>query len=78
MVQERSTSSSNNLSLDQIGTKPPFSPSSKNNHSSSNASTPVTNLPDNGEVDDETSNSLPPGTPKSSGVRKGGWVSRLY
>nr|CDS33157.1 neuron navigator 3 [Hymenolepis microstoma] len=73
MVQERSTPSSSVLN-DQNSAKPPFSPSSMNNLNSSNAATPIANITDNGEMEEETSNSLPPGTPKSSGVRKGGWL----
>ncbi|KAM3181017.1 hypothetical protein ACTXT7_015170 [Hymenolepis weldensis] len=73
MAQERSTSST--VLNDQNSAKPPFSPSSMNNLTSSNATTPVANIADNGEMEEETSNSLPPGTPKSNGVRKGGWVS---
>ncbi|VUZ55933.1 unnamed protein product, partial [Hymenolepis diminuta] len=60
MAQERSTSSS--VLHDQNSAKPPFSPSSLNNLTSSNATTPVANITDNGEVEEETSNSLPPGT----------------
>lgn len=73
MAQDRSTSSS--VLNDQNSAKPPFSPSSLNNLTSSNATTPVATIADNGEMEEETSNSLPPGTPKSTGVRKGGWVS---
>ncbi|VDO05320.1 unnamed protein product [Rodentolepis nana] len=73
MVQERSTPSSSVVN-EQNSAKPPFSPSSMSNLNSSSTTTPIANITDNGEMEEETSNSLPPGTPKSSGVRKGGWL----
>ncbi|EUB61736.1 Neuron navigator 3 [Echinococcus granulosus] len=66
MVQERSFSGA----VDSSSGKPLFPPSSTTN---TNANAPVA-AADVVNVEEEKSNSCPPGTPKSSGIRKGGWL----
>ncbi|KAM7533105.1 hypothetical protein Aperf_G00000119995 [Anoplocephala perfoliata] len=70
MIQERTTPSST-IPADQNSTKPPISTI---NVSSSPLTTPVFNTSDIVEMDEVTSNCLPSGNPKSSGIRKGGWL----
>lgn len=70
MVQERSSSSA----VDPNSGKPPFPPSAAISGNANSAAASV----DKVDVEEEKSNSCPPGTPKSSGIRKGGWASSSY
>ncbi|VDM33087.1 unnamed protein product [Hydatigera taeniaeformis] len=71
MVQERSSSNA----VDPTSGKPPFPPSAT---ASTNANSPGVAAGDKVEVEEEKSNSCPPGTPKSSGIRKGGWLRSSF
>ncbi|KAL5104269.1 Neuron navigator 3 [Taenia crassiceps] len=70
MVQERSCSGA----VDPTGGKPPFPPSATISTNASSTATPV----DKDDVEEEKSNSCPPETPKSSGIRKGGWLRSSF